>query len=143
MNNDYIQFRFLAKQNRLPPLIVAAFYGLPYCTYYLLTYCSSDVNETYCGATALCLAIANAHLKVVKLLLSHPGIKLNRQPDSIYVPLHKAIYCRDSSIFPLMLKQSRIDLNETDIDENNCFNGCVFVRKNISLRRLMEKSFQN
>ena len=79
MDSDLIQFYKLAQENRQPPLFVAAHNGLPYCTYYLLTKCDVDVNEICCGLTPLNLAIKLNHITVVKLLLSHPRIRLNRQ----------------------------------------------------------------
>ena len=121
MDSDLIQYEKLAKANRLPPLFVAASLGLPYCTYYLLTKCCVDVNLTCCGATALQFAIKNSHMTVVKLLLSQPGIRLNRQINSKYGGLHTAIHYSDESILPLLLKQSRTDVNDTDIYGNNCF----------------------
>ena len=119
MDNKFIQLHKLIKENSLPPLLVAVFLGLPYCTYYLLTKCNVDVNEVCCGINPLNVAIKSNHVAVVKLLLSHPGIRLNRQMNC--VPLHTAIDCRDASIFQLLLKRSRIDVNDTDENGDNCF----------------------
>ena len=119
--NSFIQFGKLVIQNRLSPLFVAANHGLPYCIYFLLTKCDVDVNEICCRGTPLNCAIARNHVKVVKLLLSHPRIRLNRQNKLIKRPLHEAIDCSDVIMFPLLLKQTRIDVNDTDNYGNNCF----------------------
>ena len=56
--------------------------------------------------------------------------------------MHTAINCSDKSIFPLLLRQSGIDLNDINIYGNNCFMLACFRGNMSALEVLWDSSFK-
>ena len=122
MRDKRYQFYKALKEHNLAPLFVAAWYGLPWCTYYLLSRCDVDVNEVCNGTTPLNLAIECRNVTVAKLLLTHPVIKLlSRQKNTPHGPLVAALFINDANLFALMLRFPIADINEKDIYGRSCY----------------------
>jgi len=86
----------------------------------LLSIPNLDVNQCYMsGSTPLFAASQNGHTSVVKLLLSHPDIKVNQGRKPAYggiTPLWFASQNGDASVVKLLLSHPDINVNQPDND---------------------------
>lgn len=71
----------------------------------------NKVHKTYNRTTYLTQAIDRKNIELVRTLLSHPKINVNKGPDG-FPPLVKAIQKESTEIFSLLLAHPNIDVNK-------------------------------
>ena len=105
-------------------LLQAAWNGNLTTVEYILQNCTSvtDINTEDKGVyahdwTPLLKASNNGHAHIVKLLLQHPRIEVNKADDEGKSPLYFASLRGNSDIVGMLLQHPQIEVNKVD-DEN-------------------------
>ena len=131
------------KEDRLPPLFKAVLERSLFNTNLLLSQSDVNVNEVFCQTTVLNIALINDYVEIVERLLRHPGIKLNRQPNCVWTPLHSALQSENVRLFSLLLDHEISDINETDIFGRSCFMLACFLGKISAIECLLDSRYKN
>ena len=136
---EFLDYRF---GDNIPTLFIAIQHGLYHCTKFLLDKCEVDVNEIYMGCTALQWAIRHRQVLIIHLLLDHSEIDLKRrylpQIDSVLGTTVK--YFPD--IFETILQGQGIDVNDTDLQGDTCYNVACSEGKLEIINRLLSPEYK-
>ena len=71
--------------------------------------------------TPLMVATLNGHIEVVKLLLTHPNIKVNLKDHQGRTALMQSAILGNSGIFKLLIERDDIDVNLKDLDGKTAY----------------------
>jgi ankyrin repeat protein len=71
----------------------------------------ADLNSEETGTTPLIAAIIGNHLEIIKRLLNHPGINVNRADKNSWTALHHACFQNRTQVVEVISRARGVNIN--------------------------------